>query len=135
MRQFPKCVSFLLKKGEVLASTEKFSTMPEEDSASLDKPKTFHRTSKEFVPKIINNKETGTGCKFCPSLEHSSSRCKIYHTHDSRIKRAASKGLCTRCLSKTRSTEKCISNYSSLAFNCDSCKSNKQVTPMCPQMV
>ena len=134
------CVSVhsLLNKGEVLASSEKSSIRPKEVRASLDKPQAFHKTSKEFiskVPKIINNKETGTGCKFCPSLDHSSTRCKLYPTHDSRIKRAASKGLRTRCLSKSHSSEKCISNHSNLAFSCISCKSHKHVTPMCPQMV
>ena len=59
------CVSVhsLLKKGEVLAYSEKSSTRPKEVRASLDKPQTFRRTPKEFiskVPKIINNKETGT---------------------------------------------------------------------------
>ena len=105
------CVSVhsLLKKGEVLASSEKSSTRPKEVRALLDKPQTFHKTSKEFIskePKIINNEVTE--CKFCPLLDHSSTRCKLYPTHDSKIKSAASKGLCTTCLSKSHSTEKCI---------------------------
>ena len=104
----------LLKKSEVLASSEK-SSRPKEVRAS---PQAFHRTFKEFNSKVHNitkNIETGTGCKFCPSLDHSSTRCKMFPTHDNRIKRAVSKGLCTRCLSKSHPTEKCISNYSHLA--------------------
>ena len=44
-----KCVSVhsLLKKGEVLASSEKSSTRPKEIRASLNKPQIFHITSKE----------------------------------------------------------------------------------------
>ena len=134
------CVSVysLLKKGEVLASSEKSSTRSKKIRVSQDKPQTFHRSSNEFIskePKIIHNKEMGTWCKICPSLDHSSTRCKLYPTHDSRIKRSASKGLCTKCLSKSYSTEKCISNHSNVTFSCVTCKSHKHVTPMCPQMV
>ena len=130
------CVAIhsLLKKGEVLESTEKPSCRPKNYPPSIAKTQSF-TTKNPKSNKPIDNKENATGCKFCPSLSHSSTRCKTYPTYESRIKRAVSRNLCSKCLSGSHLSDKCFTNKSDMSFSCQSCKSFRHVTPMCPQMV
>ena len=104
------------------------------------KPKeTFQqqKTKTQYIQQ--NNKVSKSqyygGCKFCLSLEHSSTHCKKYIGHEERVRRASQLNLCTLCLSPKHSKERCYRCSEELSFGCKSCLSNGHVTPLCPKMV
>ena len=120
----------LLKKGEDHLKKEPHSVKPKE-TFQQQKPKAQYIQQNSKVSKS----QYYGGCKFCLSLEHSSTHYKKYSGHEERVRRASQLNLCTLCFSPKHSKERCYGRSEELSFGCKSCLSKGHVTPLCPKMV
>ena len=91
----------------------------------------------KIAPVILKDtaKKVASGCKLCSLLNHSTSHCRKYATHEARTKRVLSLCLCVRCLSSKHTENSCPGVSNKLPYQCQSCRTAAHVTPMCPSMV
>ena len=93
------------------------------DNANVDKGKA----------NAEQNKKQALKCKFCPSTEHSSSKCHSYNTLETRKARASSLGMCSRCLNQKHHTSECPGNKAALPYKCFVCGKSEHHGALCPQ--
>ena len=72
-------------------------------------------------------------CRFCPSNEHSSSKCNRFSSFSARTDRAKERGLCLKCLSSKHSVEQYPGKtVSGELYKCRVCETTGHIAPLCP---
>ena len=74
-------------------------------------------------------------CRFCGVDGHASSRCKVYPSLETRLKKCSELGLCALCTQSNHATDSCFGKSNKLRFPCKSCNTSKHVTAMCDQRI
>ena len=70
-------------------------------------------------------------CKFCPSNQHTTSKCPKFKTVSERKARAKQLNLCACCLTEGNVETKCSNQP--FPFNCNLCGSQAHIQPFCEQ--
>ena len=99
------------------------------------KNKQVDSKSKEYKVKSGQeiSKKQSYRCKFCPSTDHSSSKCSSYAMLESRKARASSLGICSRCLNQKHNTSDCPGLKAALPYRCYVCGKSEHHGALCPQ--
>ena len=84
-------------------------------------------------PSTEVNKKQSLRCKFCPSSEHSASKCPSYVSLEARKSRASTLGYCNRCLNSKHSPSECPGLKAALPYKCFVCGKSEHHVAFCPQ--
>ena len=97
----------------------------------VDKSKEASNTQKSKVSSEISKKQSYR-CRFCPSTDHTSSKCPSYVTLEAKKARASSLGLCSRCLNKNHNASECPGLKAALPYKCNVCRKPEHHGALCP---